>query len=133
MKRNREIIKVQNPGDTVVTIMHGLNVTNVFKEQLLRYTYSYANQLFDITRLGAEKESYINAFEWLMANIFRVNGIQLYEDGEIRLNISPSQIKNNKKCLFLIDDNVLNRELDGELYVMLFDLIYGKPDTSEIN
>ncbi len=133
MKRNRDAVKVQNPGDTVVAIMHGSNSINVFKEQLMTYVYTYANELCDITKMGTDKKSYLNAFEWLIANLFRTAGIQLYEDGEIRLNLSPPKIVNGKKCLFLLKDDIQNREIDRDLYMVLFDLIYGKTSVKWVN
>ena len=41
---------------------------------------------------------YLDAVEWLEINMYRIAGIQLYDDGEIRLNLSPEYIEKDEKC-----------------------------------
>lgn len=112
--------------DATITIIHDTNSLVMSKHHFQNLVYYLMKQKFDVSKLGKLANKYVNAFEWILANLYRVAGIQLYSDCEIRLNLLPSEIKNGKKCLFLMeDDNIEDRDFDIVLYAFLFDLIYG--------
>jgi hypothetical protein len=133
MKWRFQHTRIKDPEDAIVTIIHGEKSINVLKDQLKGYLFYTAKEKSDTTLMGTAKKAYYNAFEWIIANMFRIIGIQLYEDGEIRLNIIPSQIVDGKRCILLKRDIIKDRSLDNALYMSLFDLIYGKPDVDVIN
>ena len=61
------------------------------------------------------KSYYINAFEWLYWNLYRASGIQLYNDGEVRINIDWS-IEIEKKCVFLSEADISDPNFDDVIY-----------------
>ena len=107
-----------------VTILHGEQSRGFIKEHLEAYLYDVFKQVSDLAKLEEIRDSYIDAFEWLLANLYRTAGIQLYDDGEIRINISPCDIKDNKKCILLSESDISNRNLDSVLYDELQRLMY---------
>ena len=127
MKREKAYIKLEDATDVIITIIHGDKCINFLKEQLESYVFFEGKKLFDTTKLGSLNDDYYNAFEWILANLYRIIGIQLYNDGEIRLNIIPSQIVDGKKCIFLKLDSLRDRSMDNALYLCLFNLLYGQP------
>jgi hypothetical protein len=133
MKRKVQHVKLRELQDPIVTIIYGESSVNVFAEQLRAYLYSTAKEKSDISLMGTLKKAYYNAFEWILANLYRIIGVQLYDDGEIRLNINPSQIVNGEKCILLKLDEIKDRSLDNSLYICLIDLIYGKPEGNMAN
>ncbi len=119
MKRLPRGYKKMQQDELTISIFYGGGFVEVLAEPFEQCINLKIHELFDVTQIGTQIDSYINAFEWLLANIYRIVGIQLYNDGEIRLNILPSRIKENRKCLFLKEDHIQNRELDFELYSFL--------------
>ena len=108
-----------------ITLFHDKTLISLDKTQFEACFYEFMKELFDTSLIGSYSDAYVNAFEWLLANLNRTSGIQLYNDGEIRLNITPSRIEDNKKCIFLKEDSVKDRNLDFTLYIYLYDIIYG--------
>ena len=117
------ILKQEEP---VVTIFHGCSSTNVAKKQFQRVIYYSLKESTDISKLGKNNGRYLNAFEWLLANLYRVAGIQLYSDFNIRINIIPAEVDYQKRCIFLTDVDIINTELNNNLYGLLMEFIYGK-------
>ena len=91
-------------------------VREVPKEQLEVFLFSQMEEMTDTKTIYEIRDYYRNAYEWLFINLGRTLGIQLYSDGEIRINIDPCEIVDNKKCIFLKECDVDNRNLDGILY-----------------
>ena len=99
-----------------VIIQVGSAFRTVEREILETYLYELAEQMTDISDMYDGSENYKDSFEWILTNLFRISGVQLYSDGEIRLNISKGFIEDDKKCVFLRDSKVLNRKFDQVLY-----------------
>ncbi len=99
-----------------VTIQMGNTFRTVEREMLETYLYELAEQMTDISDMYDGSENYKNAFEWILTNLIRISGVQLYSDGEIRLNITKGFIEDDKKCVFLKDSKVLSHEFDQILY-----------------
>ena len=99
-----------------VTIQMGNVFRTIEREIIETYLYELAEQVTDISDMYDGSENYKDAFEWILINLFRISGVQLYSDGEIRLNISRGFIEDDKKCVFLRDSKILNRNFDQILY-----------------
>ena len=106
-----------------VTISKDNLVRDVVAEQLEGYIYDIMREIMNMDRMYEFRDYYLNAFEWLLANISRTAGIQLYDDKEIRLNFRPSMIEDGKKCIFLGESPMENRAFDSVLYDELERLI----------
>ncbi len=117
-------------GNEVVSIIHGSDVVNFDKPSFESFIFDKMKESFDISTLSGYFESYANAFHWLFANLYRTAGIQIYDDEEIRLNIIPSQIVDDKKCLLLKQDDIENREFDIVVHAFLFECIYSLPQVA---
>ncbi len=91
------------------------DVRTVFKEKLETYLFSQMKEMSDPYKFEI-REDYKDAYEWLFLNIYRAHIIQLYSDGEIRIDIEPSEIVDNKRCIFLKECDVENRNFDSVLY-----------------
>ena len=111
------------PIEETITLFNGNSQVCIAKATFEKYFYLEMKKYFDITKIGNHIDTYLNAFHWLFANLSRIVGIQLYNDGEIRLNITPSQIA-EQKCLLLKEDTVEDRTFDMKVYSLLFDCIY---------
>ena len=106
-----------------VTVSKGSMVRHLLKEQFEGYLCDFMEEIMDMDRISELREYYLNAYEWILLNLYRIAGLQLYEDGEIRINISPSKMMGNKKCIFLKESEIENRNFDRILYDELERLI----------
>ena len=100
----------------IITIIHGTQNRSLPREHFEAYLFNQMDEMSQTDKLIQPRTDYIDAYEWLLANLYRVAGIQLYDDGEIRLNISPGEIKDNKKCIYFLESPISNRNLDSVLY-----------------
>lgn len=112
--------------DPGVTIFHGCSFANVERRKFQFIIYKLLKETDDFSKVGKNKGKYINAYEWMLANMYRVAGIQLYSDYDIRINILPAEANYEKRCIFLTDAKIIHPELNNMLYAILMEFIYGK-------
>lgn len=114
-----------------ITILWGNQVKkidrNILEDNLLKYAQDFFNERYenpDSPKIEVEfLDNYLNAFEWLSFNMYRTAGIELYADGEIRLNLMLEYTDYTKKCVFLTEAPILDRGLDLDLYNKLLELM----------
>lgn len=117
-----EILGVVDP---TITIIRGSIIRKVDRTFLEDFILMLTQDFFEAKYIGEEKPksgdlvNYINAFEWLSFNLYRTSGVELYSDGEIRLNLLLEFTDYNKKCVFLYETPLFDRDLDSELYSTL--------------
>ena len=100
-----------------ITILRDNRLREVSKEKLETFLFNMMEEMCDLLYLCELREYYVDAFEWLISNLYRTAGIQLYEDGEIRINLTWSEIYRTEcKCIFLGSSNIKNRALDNVLF-----------------
>ena len=115
--------------DPTITIIRGNFIRKVNRVFLEDFILRLTQDFFDAKYIGEAKPNskdlinYINAFEWLSFNIYRTAGIELYSDGEIRLNLLLEYTEYTKKCVFLHEAPLFDRDLDLELYSTLIDIM----------
>lgn len=68
-------------------------------------------------------DDYMDAYEWISINLHRVAGIQLYSDGEIRLNLDRSKMVSKGTCMFLSEAPMKHHDFDNVLYEELLQFI----------
>lgn len=112
--------------DPGVTIFHGCSSTNVDRRKFQVVIYKQLKSSTDISKIGKNRGKYINAYEWMLANVYRIVGIQLYSDYEIRLNVISDEPFSKNQCVFLTDVTIIHPELNNLLYSNLMEFIYGK-------
>ena len=61
-----------------VTIFHGSSCANVERKTFQIVIYQLLKESTDIAKVGKNNGKYINAYEWMLANVYRIAGIQLY-------------------------------------------------------
>ena len=113
-----------------VTIFMDNLFREISVEELKDYLYSMMQEMCDLIYLCELREYYNDAFEWLIANLYRTAGIQLYADGEIRINLTWSEIANTDcRCIFMGESEIKNCNLNTILYdelerILLFGVDY---------
>ena len=112
--------------DVGVTIFHGSSQVNIERKKFQVIIFQSLQESCDMSKIGKNKGKYLNAFEWLLSNLYRTAGIQLYSDYDIRINILPEQVDFKKRCLFLTDAQIIDTKFNSKLYIDLCELIYGK-------
>ena len=112
--------------DVGVTIFHDCSQVNVERKKVQVIIFQSLQESCDMSKIGKNKGQYLNAFEWLLSNLYRTAGIQLYNDYDIRINILPEQVDFKKKCIFLTDAHLIDTTFNSRLYIDLCELIYGK-------
>jgi len=117
---------IQKDENTCVTLFHGCSQIDVEKKKFQVIIYKFLKESCDITRVGKNNGKYMNAYEWLLSNLYRTAGIQLYSDYNIRINIIPAEVDFEKRCIFLTDAKLIDPDLNGKLYLVLRNLIYAK-------
>ncbi|MBR6252824.1 MAG: hypothetical protein IKR04_03185 [Clostridia bacterium] len=116
--------------DPGVTIFHGCTFANVERRKFQVVIYKLLKDSTDISKVGKNGGQYINAYEWMLANVYRIVGIQLYSDFDIRLNVLPEEPDNKNRCVFLTDVTIIHPELNNMLYSNLMEFVYGKVSQS---
>ena len=111
--------------DASITLFHDCSVAYVEKRTFQGFIFKQLKESVDISKVGITNV-YPNAYAWLLANLYRVAGIQLYNDFEIRINIIPAESNFEKRCIFLGDANLVDTHFNIELYCLLMQFIYGK-------
>ena len=115
--------------DPTITIIRGNIIRKVDRTFLEDFILRLTQDFFEAKYIGEAKPktgdlvNYINAFEWLSFNLYRTAGVELYSDGEIRLNLLLEFTDYNKKCVFLYEAPLFDRDLDAELYSTLIDVM----------
>ncbi len=108
-----------------ITLFHDCSVAYVEKRKFQGFIFKQLKKSVDISKVGITNV-YPNAYAWLLANLYRVAGIQLYNDYEIRINIIPAESNFEKRCIFLGDADLVDTHFNIELYCLLMQFIYGK-------
>ena len=116
--------------DPGVTIFHGGTFANVDRRKFQVVIYKHLKDSTDISKVGQNGGKYINAYEWMLANVYRIVGIQLYSDFDIRLNVLPEEPFCSNRCVFLTDVTIIHPELNNMLYSHLMEFVYGKVSQS---
>ena len=100
-----------------ITILRDNNFREVSKDKLETYLYNLMEEMCDLIYLCELREYYVDAFEWLIANLYRTAGIQLYSDGEIRINLTWNEIADTDcRCIFMSESEIKNTNLNTILF-----------------
>ena len=108
-----------------ITLLHDCSIAYVEKRRVQGFIYKQLKESVDISKVGIITDEYPNAYAWLLANLYRVAGIQLYNDFEIRINIIPAEADFKKRCIFLREANLVDTHFNIELYCILMQFNYG--------
>ncbi len=86
-------------------------------DRLQRELYTLLRETEEFSRLYDIRDKYVNAYEWLLGNLYRTYSIQLYDDYEIRLNVESKD--GTGKTLFLSEAELEVRKHKQILYETL--------------
>lgn len=123
---------IPSTNDVGVTIFHGCSQKNIERKKIQVIIFQSLQESCDMSKIGKNHGMYLNAFEWLLSNLYRTAGIQLYNDFNIRINILPEQVDFQKKCIFLTDAQIIDPEFNSRLYIDLWEMIYGKSPSNNV-
>ncbi|MBR3280807.1 MAG: hypothetical protein IKI57_03020 [Clostridia bacterium] len=112
--QDSEVVKLEEQS---ITILKDNHFREVSKEKLESYLYTLMKEMCDLIYLCEMRDYYNDAFEWLISNLSRTAGIQLYSDGEVRINLTWSEIANTgSKCIFMSESELKSCNLNEVLF-----------------
>ncbi len=126
MSKSQGDAGISSDQNATITLFHDCSVVYVEKRRVQGFIYGHLKETIDLSKVGLITDEYPNAYAWLLANLYRVAGIQLYNDFEIRINIIPAETNFEKRCIFLREANLIDTHFNIELYCLLMQFIYGK-------
>lgn len=126
MPKSKGDAGISSDQNATITLFHDCSVAYVERRKVQGFIYGHLKETVDLSKVGLITDEYPNAYAWLLANLYRVAGIQLYKDFEIRINIIPAEASFEKRCIFLREANLVDKKFNIELYCSLMQFIYGK-------
>ena len=109
-----------------IMLLHDCKIAYVERPDFQGEIFEKLKKTVDISQVGIIMGDYPNAYAWLLANLYRVAGIQLYNDFEIRINLIPAETDFINKCIFLREAKLVDTHFNLELYSLLMEFIYGE-------
>lgn len=121
-----EMIPIEREERHMITVLYGTDSRKMKKEELKGLLLNFVekqNGSKDRIEFTDISGCYLDIIEWIDVNLYRTVGIQLYEDGEVRLNFWPDFIEDGKKCAFLSDAFMVDDDMNELVYAFLKELV----------
>ena len=99
--------------NTIVAICYKGNISRTDKLTLIKKIFLFGGEV-NLSYV----EGYADAFDWFLKNIYRIESINIYEDGVIRLNIGKTE-NGIWRCLLLDEAEVDNTKYNQLLFEIL--------------